>query len=56
MVMTETPVEFQVGLQIGGQMVTNLLYADGHFRGRTIQELVDRLDRVNRECCSAGVS
>jgi len=49
--MTETPVEFQVGLQIGGQMVTNLRYVDGHKlrRQNYIQELVDRLDRVYRE-------
>ena len=35
MVMRETLDGFQGGLQIGGQMITNLRYADGHFGGRT---------------------
>ena len=42
MVMTETLDELQGGLEIGGQMVTNLRYADdiillavGYFGGRT---------------------
>jgi len=47
MVMRETLDEFQGGLQIGGQMITNLRYADDIILFATskaeLQELVDRL-------------
>jgi len=47
----ETLDGFQGGLQIGGQIVTNLLYVDDIIPLATseaeLQELVDRLDRVN---------
>jgi len=48
----ETLDGFQGGLQIGGQMITNLRYADDIILLATsevaLQELVDPLDRVNR--------
>ena len=48
MVMRKTLDEFQGGLQIGGQMITNLRYADDIILLATseaeLQELVDRLD------------
>ena len=44
---------FQGGLQIGGQMITNLRYADDIILLATseaeLQELVDRLNRVSRK-------
>jgi len=53
MVMRETLDGFQGGLQIGGQMVTNFRYADGHILLATseaeLQEFVDHLNRVSRE-------
>jgi len=53
MVMTETLDGFQGGLQIGGQMTTNLRYVDDIILLATseaeLQELVDRLDRVSRK-------
>ena len=53
MVMRETLDGFQSGLQIGGQMITNLGYADDIILLATseaeLQELVDRLDRVSRK-------
>ena len=53
MVMRETLDGFQGGLQIGGQMITNLRYADDIILLATseaeLQELVDRLDRVSRK-------
>jgi len=52
MVMRETLDGFQGGLQIEGQIVTNLRYADEIIFLATseaeLQELVDRLDRVSR--------
>jgi len=52
MVMKETLDGFQGGLQNGGQMITNLHYADDIILLATseteLQELVDRLDRVSR--------
>ena len=52
MVMRETLDGFQVGLQIGGRMITNLRYADDIVLLATLeaelQELMDRLDRVSR--------
>jgi len=51
MVMRETLDGFQGGLQIGGQIVTNLHYADDIILLATteaeLQELVDRPDRVS---------
>jgi len=51
MVMRETRNGFQGGLQIGGQMITNLCYADDIILLATseaeLQELADRLDRVS---------
>ena len=51
--MRETLDGFQVGLQIGGRMITNLRYADDVILLATseaeLQELVDRLDRVSRK-------
>jgi len=53
MVMRETVDGFQGGLQIGGQIVTNLHYGDDIILLATseaeLQELVDRLDRVSRK-------
>ena len=53
MVMRETFDGFQGGLQIGGQMITNLRFADDIILLATseaeLQELVDRLDRVSRK-------
>jgi len=53
MVMRETLGGFQGGLQIGGQMITNLRYADDIILLATseaeLQELVDRLDQVSRK-------
>ena len=53
MVMRKTLDGFQGGLQIGGRIVTNLLYADHIILLATseavLQELVDRLDRVSRK-------
>ena len=53
MVMSETVDGFQGGLQIGGQIVTNLHYGDDIILLATseaeLQELVDRLDRVSRK-------
>ena len=53
MVMRETLDEFQGGLQIGGQMITNLRYADDIILLATseaeLHELVHRLDRVSRK-------
>ena len=53
MVMRETLDGFQGGLQIGGQIVTNLCYVDDIILLATseaaLQELVDRLDRVSRK-------
>jgi len=50
MVMRETLDGFQGGLQIGGQMITNLSYADAIILLATLeaelQESVDRLDLV----------
>jgi len=52
MVMRETLDGFQGGLQIGGQMITNLRFADDIILMASseaeLQELVDRLDRVSR--------
>ena len=52
MVMRETLDGFQGGLEIGGQMIANLCYADDIILlatwGAELQELVDRLDRVSR--------
>jgi len=52
MVMRETLHGFQGGLQIGGQMIMNLRYADDIILLATseaeLQELVDHLDRVSR--------
>jgi len=52
MAMRETLYGIQGGLQIGGQMTTNLRYADDIILLATseaeLQELVDRLDRVSR--------
>jgi len=51
--MRETVDRFQGGLQIGGQMITNLRYADDIILLATseaeLQQLVDRLDRVSRK-------
>jgi len=51
MVMRETLNGSKGGLQIGGQMITNLHYADDIILLATLeaelQELVDRLDRVS---------
>jgi len=47
--MRETLDGFQGGLQIGGQMVTNLRYSDDIILLATSEELVDRLDRVSRK-------
>ena len=51
MVMKETLNGFQGGLQIGGQMVTNICYADDIILLATfeaeLQQLVDRLDWVS---------
>jgi len=52
MVMRETLDRFQGGLQIGGQVITNLRYADDIILATSeaeLQELVDRLDRVSRK-------
>jgi len=54
MVIRETLDGFQGGLQIGGQIVTNLCYADDIIillatLETELQELVDRLDRVGRK-------
>ena len=53
LVMRETLDGFQGGLQIGGQMITNLRYADDIILLATseaeLQELVDRLDHVSRK-------
>jgi len=53
MVMRETFDGFQGGLQIGGQMITNLRYADDIILLATseaeLQELVNRLDRVSHK-------
>jgi len=53
MVMREALVRFQGGLQIGGQMVTNLRYDDDIILLATLEaelhDLVDRLDRASRE-------
>ena len=53
MVMRETLDGFQGGLQIGGQMIMNLRYADDIILLATseaeLQELVDRLDRVSHK-------
>jgi len=53
MVMRETLDGFESRLQIGGQMITNLRYADNIILLATseteLQELVDRLDRVSRK-------
>ena len=53
MVMRETLDGFRGGLQIGGQMITNRLYADDIILLATfeaeLQEFVDRLDRVSRK-------
>ena len=53
MVMRETLDGFQGGLQIGGQMITNLRYADDVILLATseaeLQELVVRLDRVSHK-------
>jgi len=51
MVMRETLSGFQGGMQIGGQMITNLCYADDLLSTSDVelQELVDRLDRVSRK-------
>jgi len=53
MVMMETLDGFQGGLQIGGQMITNLRYADDIILLATseaeLQQLVDRLDRASRK-------
>jgi len=50
--MRETLDRFQGGLQIGQWIVTNLCYADDIVMLATLevelQELVDRLDRVNQ--------
>ena len=51
--MRETIDGFQGGLQIGGQMIMNLHYADDIILLATseaeLQELVDRLDHVSRK-------
>jgi len=50
--MRETLDGFQGGLQIAGQMVTNLHYDDIILLATSeaeLQELVDHLDRVSRE-------
>jgi len=51
--MRETVDRFQGGPQIGGQMITNLRYADDIILLATseaeLQQLVDRLDRVSRK-------
>ena len=47
--MRETLDGFQGGLQIGGQMVTNLRYSDDIILLATSEELVDRVDRVSRK-------
>ena len=51
--MRETLDGFQGGLQIGGQMITSLRYADDIILLATLeaelQEFVDRLDRVCRK-------
>jgi len=47
--MRESFDGFQGGLQIGGQMVTNLRYSDDIILLATSEELVDRLDRVSRK-------
>jgi len=53
MVMRETHDGFQGRLQIGGQMIMNLRYADDIILLATseaeLHELVDRLDRVSRK-------
>jgi len=53
MVMREPLDEFQVGLQIGGRMITNIRNADDIILLATseteLQELMDRLDRVSRK-------
>ena len=53
MVMREPIDEFQVGLQIGGRMITNIRNADDIILLATseteLQELMDRLDRVSRK-------
>ena len=53
MVMRETQNGFQGGLQIKGQIVTSLRYADDIILLATseaeLQELVDRLDQVSRK-------
>ena len=53
MVMRETQNGFQGGLQIEGQIVTSLRYADDIILLATseaeLQELVDRLDQVSRK-------
>ena len=56
MVMRKTLHGFQGGLQIEGQIVTNLRSADDIILLATseaeLQELVDRLDRVSRKSVS----
>jgi len=51
--MRETLDGFQVGLQIGGRIVTNLRYADDIIllvsSETELKELVDRLDRVSHK-------
>ena len=51
--MRKTVDEFQVGLQIGGRIVTNLRNADDIILLATseaeLMELVDRLDQVSRK-------
>jgi len=53
--MWETLDGFQGGLQIGGRILTNLLYADDIILLATseaeLQELVDCLDRVSHKYC-----
>jgi len=52
MVMRETLDGFQGGLQIGGQMITNLRYVDNIMLATSeaeLQELVNRLDCVSRK-------
>jgi len=53
MVMRETLGGFQGGLQIGGQIVTNLHYADDIILLATseveLKELVDHLDQVSHK-------
>jgi len=59
MVMRETLVGFQGGLQIGGRILTNLRYIDDIILLATseaeLQELVDRLDRV-RVCVTFSLA